>query len=95
MKLKQLKGIWKDTAESYQQSFASDVAGWHYSRYRMGENVEEKAITNELQEFYPEICGLELNPFTVIIHVKDAGVLKSKYRSTGTQIGYTYRIVRR
>ena len=28
MKLKQLKGIWKDTAESYQQSVASDVAGW-------------------------------------------------------------------
>ena len=43
MKLKQLKGIWKDTAESYQQSFASDVAGWHYSQYRMGENVEENA----------------------------------------------------
>lgn len=95
MKLKQLQGVWKEAAETYQQSFAADVAGWYYSRCHIGETIDREAVLKELQEYYPEISGLELNPFTIIISVKDAGFLRIKYRSTGMRIGYTYKIVGR
>lgn len=92
MKLKQLQGVWKEAAESYQQDFAADVAGWHYSRCHIGETIDQKAVLEQLQKYYPEISGLELNPFTIIIRVKDAGFLRIKYRSTRRMIGYTYTI---
>lgn len=90
MKLKQLKDDWKKATLNYHQSLASEIAGWYYSRYCMGEAIEKDAVLDELKQSCPEIVGLWVEPFMVSIRVENAGLLKIKYRSTGTRIGYTY-----
>ncbi len=92
MKLKQLKDDWRKAALAYHQSLASEIAGWYYSRYCIGEAIDKDAVLAELKQSYPEIVGLGLEPFIVSIRVENTGLLKIKYRSTGTRIGYTYTI---
>lgn len=90
MKLKQLKNGWRKAALNYHQSLASEIAGWYYSRYCMGEAIEKDVVLAELKQSCPEVIGLGLEPFIVSIRVENTGLLKIKYRSTGTRIGYTY-----
>ena len=92
MKLKHLKDDWKKSALAYHQSLASEIAGWYYSRCCMGEAIEKDAVLTELKQSCPEIVGLWVEPFMVSIRVENAGLLRIKYRSTGTRIGYTYTI---
>lgn len=92
MKLKQLKEDWRKAALNYHQNLASEIAGWYYSRYCIGEAIDKDAVLAELKQSYPEVVGLGLEPFIVSIRVENTGLLKIKYRSTGTRIGYTYTI---
>ena len=56
----------------------------------MSEAIDKDAVLNELKQSCPKIIGLGLEPFIVSIRVENTGLLKIKYRSTGTRIGYTY-----
>ena len=78
MKLKQLKEDWRKAALNYHQNLASEIAGWYYSRYCIGEAIDKDAVLAELKQSHPEIVGLGLEPFIVSIRVENTGLLKIK-----------------
>lgn len=94
MKLTHLTGIWKETADAYMQDIASEIIGYSYSQYCMGYSIDRNTILEETKQLFPPIQDLQLEPFTVILQVGDAGRLRIKYRSQGMTIGYTFTIER-
>ena len=89
MKRSKLKGIWKKAITEFEESCASDILGFWYSRYCMDEDVDCDRVLAEARQECPLVSDLELNPYMVTLQTEE-GKLHTKYRSGGTIIGHTY-----
>lgn len=89
MKIEMLKGVWKDAAEKFENSYAPDILGYWYSRHCRGERINLQEVLEDVQQECSAILKMQFNPYAAILKTEE-GNLKIRYWKKGNLIGLSY-----